>query len=239
MDLIDMLILFVIFFNICIFIWLCNILIYTPFNYLFLGNDNFGIIGEASHFAIITVSETFPSYTLVIYYLITILFLILYFIYLFIIIVIPETGFPTLFIPVRELLLSIPPLPALINKGVFNFYKSLFGVLGISGDPSLSNFSREYFYFSKDGTYEILQLFNPHLDVDKVDTVIEYMNNNNKDSEIKNLKKDVEVCIDGNSDFITPDSSYIDILKSNINDVKNTVKCNLKSITPYIQTETT
>ena len=239
MDLIDMLILFVVFFNICIFIWLCNILIYTPLNYLFFGQDNFGIIGQSSYYAITTVSETFPSYTLVIYYVITILFLIMYFIYLFIIIVIPETGFPTLFIPVRELLLSIPPLPALINKGVFNFYKSLFGVLGITGDPSLSNFSREYFYFSKDGTYEILQLFNPYLDVDKVDTVIEYMNNNNKDSEIKNLKKDVEVCIDGNSDFINPDSSYTDILKSNINDVKNNVKCNLKSITPYIQTETT
>jgi hypothetical protein len=71
MDLIDMLILFVVFFNICIFIWLCNILIYTPLNYLFFGQDNFGIIGQSSYYAITTVSETFPSYTLVIYYVIT------------------------------------------------------------------------------------------------------------------------------------------------------------------------
>uniref|UniRef100_A0A6C0ENN0 Uncharacterized protein n=1 Tax=viral metagenome TaxID=1070528 RepID=A0A6C0ENN0_9ZZZZ len=239
MDFIDMLIIFVVFFNICIFIWLCDLLIYTPLNYLFFEEDNFGDLGKSSYFIITTFSETFPSFTLIFYYLITILFLIMYFIYLFILFVIPETGFPTLFIPVRELLLSIPPLPALINKGVFNFYKSLFGVLGITGDPSIANFSKEYYYFSKDGTYEILQLFNPYLDVDKVDTVIEYMNNNNKKSEIKNLKKDVDVCIDGNSDFITPDSTYTDILKNNINDVKNNVKCNLKSITPYIETETT
>ena len=82
-----------------------------------------------------------------------------------------------------------------------------------------------------------MKLFNPYLDIDKIDTIIEDMNNNNKKSEIKNLKQNVAVCIDGNSDFTTPDSTYSDILKNNINDVKNNVKCNLKSITPYIETE--
>ena len=96
-------------------------------------------------------------------------------------------------------------MPALINKGIFKFYSSLFAVLGFTGDPSISKFTKEYFYFSKDGTYELISLFNPHLDIDKVDSVIEEMNNNNKESEIKNLKKNVEVCIDGNSDFTTPD----------------------------------
>jgi hypothetical protein len=238
MDLIDILVLFVVFFNICIFIWLVDLLIFSPFAYLFLDESNFGFLGDATYYTITTMSETFPSFTLIFYYLITIFFLIMYFIYLFIIFVIPETGFPTLFIPVRELLLSIPPLPALIDKGIFNFYKSLFGVLGIYGDPSIANFSREYFYFSKDGTYEIMQLFNPHLDMDKIDYVIENMNNNNKESEIKHLNQDVSICVKESSEFTTPNSSYTDILKNNMGDIKNNVKCNLKSITPYIQTET-
>ena len=238
MDFIDVLVLFVVFFNICIFIWLVDLLIFSPFVYLFFGESNFGILGDTTYYLTTTMSETFPSYTLILYYLVTIFFLFMYLIYLFIIFVIPETGFPTLFIPVRELLLSIPPLPALIDKGIFSFYKSLFGVLGISGDPSIANFSREYFYFSKDGTYEIMQLFNPHLDMNKIDSVIENMNNNNKQSEIKHLKSDVSVCVKGSSEFTAPDSSYTTIFKNNINDIKNNVKCNLKSITPYIQTET-
>jgi hypothetical protein len=238
MDIIDILVYFVIFFNICIFIWIVDILLLKPFMFLFFGDGNFGIIGETCYKIVTTVSSSFPSYTLSVYFMITIFFLIMYFIYLFIIFVIPETGFATLFIPVRELLLAIPPMPSLINKGIFNFYKSIFNVLGFSGDPSLSNFSREYFYFSKDGTYEIIGLFNPHLDMDKVDEVIEDMNNNNKKSEIKNLKKDVEVCTYGNSDFTPPNIDYTGILKNNMNDAKNSIKCNLKSITPYIQTET-
>ena len=237
MDIIDILILFVVFFNICIFVWLVDIFILKPFMYLFFGDGNFGIIGESAYKVVTTTSSSFPSYTLTAYYLITIFFLIMYFIYLFIIFIIPETGFATLFIPVRELLLAIPPIPALINKGIFKFYGSIFSLLGFSGDPSLSKFAREYFYFSKDGTNEIIQLFNPHLNVEKINNSIEDMNNNNKKTEIKNLNMDIDVCINSNSDFTTPDTDYTGILKNNMNDVKNSVKCNLKSIVPYIQTE--
>jgi hypothetical protein len=237
MDIIDILVLFVVFFNICIFVWLVDIFILKPFMYLFFGDGNFGIIGESVYKVVTTTSSSFPSYTLTAYYLITIFFLIMYFIYLFIIFIIPETGFATLFIPVRELLLAIPPIPALINKGIFKFYESIFSLLGFSGDPSYSKFAREYFYFSKDGTNEIIQLFNPHLNVEKINYSIEDMNNNNKKSEIKNLKMDIDVCVNGNSDFTTPDTDYTGILSNNINDIKNSVKCNLKSIVPYIQTE--
>jgi hypothetical protein len=237
MDIIDILVLFVVFFNICIFVWLVDIFILKPFMFLFFGDGNFGIIGESVYKVVTTTSSSFPSYTLTAYYLITIFFLIMYFIYLFIILIIPETGFATLFIPVRELLLAIPPIPALINRGIFKFYESIFSLLGFSGDPSYSKFAREYFYFSKDGTNEIIQLFNPHLNVEKINYSIEDMNNNNKNSEIKNLKMDIDVCVNGNSDFTTPDTDYTGILKNNMNDVKNSVKCNLKSIVPYIQTE--
>lgn len=237
MDIIDILVLFVVFFNICIFVWLVDIFILKPFMFLFFGDGNFGIIGESVYKVVTTTSSSFPSNTLTVYYLITIFFLIMYFIYLFIIFIIPETGFATLFIPVRELLLAIPPFPALINKGIFKFYGSIFSLLGFTGDPSLSKFAREYFYFSKDGTNEIIQLFNPHLNVEKINYTIEDMNNNNKKTEIKNLNMDIDVCVNGNSDFTTPDTDYTGILSNNINDIKNSVKCNLKSIVPYIQTE--
>ena len=207
--------------------------------YSFFGDGNFGIIGETCYKIVTTISSVFPSLTLPVYYLITIFFLIMFFIYLFIIIIIPETGFATLFIPVRELLLAIPPLPALINKGIFKFYSSIFSVFGLSGnDSSLSTFSKEYYYFSKDGTNELFKLFNPHLDMDKINDVIEDMNNNNKKSEIKILNKDVEVCVNVKSKITTPDMDYSGILKNNIDDVKNSINCNLKSIAPYIQTET-
>ena len=47
MDIIDILVLFVVFFNICIFVWLVDIFILKPFMYLFFGDGNFGIIGES------------------------------------------------------------------------------------------------------------------------------------------------------------------------------------------------
>jgi hypothetical protein len=257
MDIIDILVLFVVFFNICIFVWLVDLLIAKPFMYLFFGDGNFGIVGETSYKVVTTVSSTFPSYTLPIYYLVTIFFLIMYIIFLIIMFIIPPTGFATLFIPVRELLLSIPPFPALINKGIFNFYGSLFKLFGFSGNSSLSEFTREYFYFSKDGSYEIMKLFNPHLNTDKIDAILqdinnnsennnydnyefsifEDMDNNNKKSELKTLRDNVNVCIDGSSDFTPPNIDYTGILKNNINAAKSNIKCNLSSITPYIQTE--
>jgi hypothetical protein len=78
MDIIDILVLFVVFFNICIFVWLVDLLIAKPFMYLFFGDGNFGIVGETSYKVVTTVSSTFPSYTLPIYYLVTIFFLIMY-----------------------------------------------------------------------------------------------------------------------------------------------------------------
>jgi hypothetical protein len=249
MDIIDILVLFVVFFNICIFIWLVDIIILKPFMYLFFGDGNFGIVGETSYKVVTTVSSEFPSYTLPVYYLITIFFLIMYIIFLIIMFTIPETGLATLFIPVRELLLSIPPFPALINKGIFNFYSSIFKLFGLSGNSSLSAFVREYFYFSKDGSYEIMKIFNPHLNTDKIDSILmgidnnyefgilEDMDNNNKKSEIKTLRDNVNVCVDGGSDFTPPNIDYTGMLKNNINAVKSNIKCNLSSITPYIQTE--
>ena len=256
MDIIDILVLFVVFFHICIFMWLVDIILLKPFMFLFFGDGNFGIIGETSYKVVTTVSSSFPSYTLTIYFVITIFFLIMYIIYLIIIFIIPPTGFATLFIPVRELLLSIPPFPALIDKGIFNFYSSVFKLLGLTGNSSLSEFTREYFYFSKDGTYEIMKLFNPHLNTDKIDSILqdinnnsenennyydlkilEDMDNNNKKSEIKTLRDNVNVCINGSSDFTPPNIDYTGMLKNNINAAKNNIKCNLSSITPYIQTE--
>ena len=64
MDIIDILVYFVVFFNICIFIWIADLLIISPFIYICYGPNNFGIIGETEYATMTFVSNTFPSYTL-------------------------------------------------------------------------------------------------------------------------------------------------------------------------------
>lgn len=239
MDIIDILILFVIFFNICVFFWLLDLLIINPMYLLLFNKGSLGPIIEPLYKLLQIISNNFPKISLTPYLLITIFFLIIYFIYLFIINVIPDTGIATLFIPVKELLLAIPPIPQLKNKGVFRFYDSLFTLFNFNQrlQTRLSNFSREYFYFSKDGTYEIMKLFNPHMNVNEIDNIIEEMNNNNKKKELRNLKTDVNICINTNTNLTTPDMNFTNIIGNNINDIKNTIKCNLKSIAPYISTD--
>jgi hypothetical protein len=78
-------------------------------------------------------NNTFLSLGKMPFFLITILFLILYIIYLIIMFIIPPTGIATLFIPIREMLMSIPPLQELKDKGVFDLYNSTGGTVSITG----------------------------------------------------------------------------------------------------------
>ena len=68
-----------------------------------------------------------------IYIKILLFYLIFYILYLIIITIIPPTGPATIFIPIRELLLKIPPFEDLINFGVFRLLDKLFSVFGIDG----------------------------------------------------------------------------------------------------------
>jgi hypothetical protein len=169
------------------------------------------------------------------FFIITILFLILYIVYLIIITIIPPTGFATLFIPIREMLMSIPPMQALKDRGIFDLYGSAFKMFGFSNDSistRLFNFSNDYMLFSKDNIIEMIGVFNPEINKDAINNLIETMANKEKTDD--NIKKDVEVCINNNSSITTPDMGMTDELKSTINNVKNNITCNMKSIKPYI-----
>ena len=61
--------------------------------------------------------------------------------------IIPPTGIATLFIPIREMLMSIPPLQELKDKGVFDLYNSTFEFLGFT--KTLKSYSYDYFKFQR------------------------------------------------------------------------------------------
>lgn len=236
MDILDICIYFVNLFNSSIIIGLIGMILSPIFTYLF-GTYIFGIISIFFSIIYYIYTTLFPNWTLFPYLIVTIFFLIMYVIYLIITIIIPETSIATLFIPIRELLLAIPPLPSLIDKGVFPFFTSVIKLFRVNDviEEKLRNFSIEYLNFSKGTIVELIQLFNPHLDMDMV---IEKMQNNNKKAEINFLKKDVDICIKSKANLTTPDMNFVGIIKNDINDINNTIKCNLKSIGPYINAQT-
>ena len=131
--------------------------------------------------------------------------------------------------------MSIPPLQALKDRGVFDLYGSAFKLFGFSGGTMtnrLLSFSHDYMIFSKDNVIEMIGVFNPNIDREAIDNLIENMANKEKADD--NIEKDIEVCINNNSSITTPDMGLTEELRANIDNVKNNITCNMKSIKPYI-----
>lgn len=219
---------FVNFFLVCLLLGI----IYYPFDIIinkYLCNSFYisNVLAKILNF----LGLQFPNYTHILFLLFLILYLILYVFYLFIIYVIPETGILTLFIPIRELLLAIPPLPLLINKGVFKMFSNFFGLF--SGLINFKDFFKNYFEFSTQNIIQYIRMFNPDIDL-----LIENMKNNNTNNKNNNDddKNDVNVCINSQSPITTPDMNFIDLIINQIKNTKNTVRCNLNSIKTYIKT---
>jgi hypothetical protein len=229
MNIIDLCINFVVLYSISIFLWvvisIMAILIYITED---IKQDG---IAKTLYFDTLKVANnTFLSLGKMPFFLITILFLILYIIYLIIMFIIPPTGIATLFIPIREMLMSIPPLHELKDKGVFDLYNSTFEFLGFT--KTLKSYSYDYFKFSKQNLLEMLRIFNPSLDTNAVEELFESMANKNKPNE--NIQNDVDVCISNESTYITPDMNFADEIKTGIANVKSAISCNAKSIKPHV-----
>jgi|LakMenE01Jun11ns_1017448.scaffolds.fasta_scaffold9840426_2 hypothetical protein len=229
MNIIDLCINFVVLYSISIFLWvvisIMAILIYITED---IKQDG---IAKTLYFDTLKVANnTFLSLGKMPFFLITILFLILYIIYLIIMFIIPPTGIATLFIPIREMLMSIPPLQELKDKGVFDLYNSTFEFLGFT--KTLKSYSYDYFKFSKQNLLEMLRIFNPSLDTNAVEELFESMANKNKPNE--NIQNDVDVCISNESTYITPDMNFADEIKTGIANVKSAISCNAKSIKPHV-----
>jgi hypothetical protein len=234
MDFIDFTITFTVIYNIALFGCIITILYKTFKYFLNLNNDEFNLIAFILSLCTFTVVGTL----LLPYLLIVVFDLIMYIFYIIITTIIPETGFPTLFIPVRELLLMIPPLMTFEKRGIFRLITNIieFFISFDSFKNRLIKLFKDYYLFSKNNTYELIKLFNPKINIENFTNVIENMNNNNKKMELNNIKNDIDVCIGANSDITTPDMNYINILKNNIGDMKNSFKCNLNTIPAYIST---
>jgi len=222
---------FLIFYLICLLIGFTYYFIKYLLKFLFEDYFLTDIYISISHI----IGITFPNFTYPLFLLFLILYLILYVFYLIIIYVVPETGLNTLFIPIRELLLAIPPLPLLTNKGVFSMFDSIFSYIG--GYINFNEFFQKYFEFSKSNTIEYIRIFNPNIDsiIEKMENNIKN-NNKNNDDLIENSKNNVDICINSQAPITTPDMNFIDLFINEIKNTKNNVKCNLNSIKTYIKT---
>jgi len=235
MNLIDLTITFTVIYNIALFGCIITIA-YKFFKFIFkLHNIEFNFI----EFILVLFTFTFVGYFLTIYLLIVVFDFIMYIFYIIITTIIPETGFPTLFIPLRELLMAIPPLRTFEERGIFRLFTNIFEFLGMSIPLSkgLKKLFNDYYLFSKNNTYELIKLFNPNINIEKFTNIIENMNNNNKSHKLNNINNDIDVCIGNSSKLTTPDMNYINITKNNIDDLKNKFKCNLKVVPAYIATQ--
>lgn len=212
------------------------LLIIITFSFLILGiffKQDFKDIAEIKVFAdaINFFCGKIPYWTQTLFVIIFVLFLLVYIIYIIIITIIPPTGFETLFIPVRELLLAIPPIPDFKSRGVFDVFDKIFGFIGFSNE-GFQNRCNNYLSFCKNDFYEIIKTFNPHLNIEKFANMVE--NKNNQNQKIAVASNTIEVCIGSDTPFTPPNSSYVNMVNNNIAEMKNKIKCNLDAIPAYI-----
>ena len=179
-----------------------------------------------------------------IFIFILLFYIIFYFIYLFIITVIPETGFATFFIPLRELLLQIPPLPQLQDYGIFRLIGKLFEIFKINGMfRKFIKTNNAFFEFSKDNIKKISVFLFPSFK----NNIEEFMNNlhpdtfkndtdNKKKALYKKIENDTNICIANNTIPVVPDMNVVDRVSAIYKNNLATVKCHSNSIGSYVKT---
>ncbi len=137
------------------------------FKILFFGVEGIIFITEGRNI-IFNTFQNVNGYFKSIIILIFIFYLIFYAIYWFITNIIPETGLPTFFIPIRELLLMIPPLPELTEYGVFRFIEALFKAFGLSSSiERIKAIMKAKYRFSRENMKRIVDYFFPNTDLSK------------------------------------------------------------------------
>jgi len=194
------------------------------------------IIGVCNQIAAILI----PFYIIIITF-----YILMYMIYLFIINVIPPTGFQTLFIPIREILLKIPPIPALEKFGVIRLMDRIMEALYLKGFlVKIVKINGAIFDFSRENIKRILLLLVPSLK-DKIDDY-ERKNFNKEEkkeeekpqviNEIhKKIEDDKNICIKQNTKMTTPDMSASDKISNDFSNLFETINCESKSIGNYIR----
>lgn len=188
---------------------------------------------------------------------ILIFFTIMYIIYLIIITLIPETGPKTIFIPIRELLLKIYPLPVLIERGVFRLYDNILEILSLKQSilRLIIKFAGALMQFSKENIKEALIFMFPTFE-DKINIYVDNIQNDNSNDNsndkhnnknnpklvnleegdvYKKIEEDKEACITQNTIPITPNMSASEKIEINMKNNFEKVNCESKSISNYIR----
>lgn len=137
------------------------------FKILFFGVEGIVFITEGRN-VIFNTFQNINGYFRSVIILIFIFYLIFYAIYWFITNIIPETGLLTFFIPIRELLLMIPPLPELTEYGVFRFIEGLINAIGLSTFMErFKGIMKAKYIFSRENMKRIVDYFFPDSDLSK------------------------------------------------------------------------
>ena len=245
MDIIGTIILFTIAVTL-FYIFLVIACIYVYFIKTFIFGNEGPAVDNSTAYKILNILKIISTTLTTPFIFILLFYFIFYFIYLFIITVIPPTGFATLFIPIRELLLKIPPLPQLQDYGVFRLIGKLFEIFKINSMfKKFINTNNALFEFSHDNIKRIAVFLFPSFEknIDNFvnnlhpDTFKNDSENDTKKKELyKKIENDTNICIANNTIPIVPDINVADrvaiIYKNNL----ATVKCHASSIGSYVKT---
>jgi len=174
-------------------------------------------------------------------------YIIFYILYLIIIFIIPETGIATLFIPVRELLLKIPPFPDLIKYGVIKLMDDIVTIFGLKGYLlRFYSLNLAFYVFSKENIKRIFNYIFPNLgdkmveamDIDESDVNKDKGKQPELDAKNKVYKKietETAICASNKLIEIAPDMTESEIQSARFKNTSITTNCHSKSVGKYIR----
>lgn len=238
---------FLILITVAITIFELGVVCHSILDFFFLtpifGPEGIFVPTEWSGFIIGTLNQI--AATIIPFYILILLFyVIMYILYLIIINIIPETGPKSFFIPIREILLKIPPFPALIKYGVFKLMDDLVYSLGFTNIVKMMmNIIASVFNFSRDNIKRILIFLLP----DYEQNINEYDYKMQKEEAKKEVKEEIKnelhkqideeknICQSNNTNITTPDISLTEMVNDNMTDIYNTVDCEQKAMGNYIR----
>jgi hypothetical protein len=171
-----------------------------------------------------------------------IFYIIFYIIYIIIKTIVPDTGIQTFFIPLKELLLKIPPLPSLEKFGIFRLIECIIDAFGIT--PALKGFIKFnlcFIDFSRDNIRTILKMFFLDTEINLGDDNNKSDNKKEKEKEKKEtivhkqINEDVNICYKNNRIPYKIGMSEAEKQKLDFSNNQIFIKCKSNSIGKYIR----
>jgi len=189
--------------------------------------------------ALDNIQNKMMSYGNPIVFFFIIFYLIFYFIYIAIKTLVPDTGFQTFFIPLKELLLQIPPLPTLEKYGIFRLIECIFKSFGIS--PALEGFIKFnlcFIDFSRDNIRTILKMIFQDIEFD-----IEKSSDDKKSNKVekkgniihRQIEEEVNICYKNNRKPMKIGMTEVDRARIEFDNNQAYIKCKANSIGKYIR----